>query len=137
MKRLIPVLTVIICLTACKKTKFDPEGPTDVRILNNTGQILEAVTVTTTDDSSYDERIFNYGTILPDSYSDYHRFDIAFIAADITLQIDGITYSTPATTFKYLTYIGQDRITYELTIDDAINHVLDINTIIEEPIDDL
>jgi len=137
MKRIIPIIALIICLTACKKTKFEPEGPTDVRILNNTGQILEAVTVTTTDDTSYDDRVFNYGTILPDAYSDYHRFDIAFSVADITLEIDGIVYSTPATTFKYLTYIGQDRITYEVTIIDAFNHILGINTTIEEPIDDL
>jgi len=48
-----------------------------------------------------------------------------------------VTYSTPFTQFDYLTYIGQDRITYILTISDPVNRVLDIETIIDEPIDDL
>ena len=126
-----------IMLSACKKRDFTPEGPTDVRIFNQTGQPVDNVTVTTTDDTDYTVRMHNFGTVATGAFSDYFRFDIAFTEADITLMIGGVTYSTPATQFDYLTYIGQDRITYRLTIADAVSHVLEIETIIEEPIDDL
>ena len=79
----------------------------------------------------------NFGTVPAGAYSEYFRFDIAFTEADITLKIGNLTYSTPPTQFDYLTYIGQDRITYRLTITDPVNRILEIETIIEEPIDDL
>lgn len=131
------ILMAAVMLTACKKRDITPEGPTDVRIFNETGQTVNEVTVTTTDDPDYDVRIHNFGTVAAGAYSTYFRFDIAFTEADITLKIGDVTYSTPASQFDYLTYIGQDRITYSLTIADAVNHVLEIETIIEEPIDDL
>lgn len=124
-------------LASCKKRELTAEGPTDVRIFNGTGQILEDVTVTTTDDPGYTIRIHNFGTVVSGAYTGYFRFDIAFTEADITARIQNVTYSTPATQFDYLTYIGQDRITYRLTIADPVNRVLDIETVIEEPIDDL
>lgn len=33
--------------------------------------------------------------------------------------------------------VGPDRITYRLTVADPVNHILEIETVIEEPIDDL
>ena len=124
-------------LTACKKRCITAEGPTDVRIHNQTGQVIDDVTVTTTDDPAYTVRVHNYGTVAAGAMTDYFRFDIAYTEADITLKIGNLTYSTPTTQFDYLTYIGQDRITYVLTIADPVNRVLDIETIVEEPIDDL
>jgi len=126
-----------VMLSACKKRDITPEGPTDVRIFNQTGQVIEEVTVTTTDNTDYTVRVHNFGTVPAGTYSEYFRFDIAFTEADITLKIGNATYSTPASQFDYLTYIGQDRITYRLTIADAVNRVLEIETIIEEPIDNL
>ncbi len=131
------LLVAIVMLTACKKRCITPEGPTDVRIFNNTGLTMEEVTVTTTDNTDYAIRIHNFGSVAADAYSEYFRFDIAFTEADITLKIGDLTYSTPPSQFDYLTYIGQDRITYRLTIADAVNRILEIETIIEEPIDDL
>lgn len=131
------LFVAIVMLTACKKRCFTEEGPTDVRVFNNTGQTMEEVTVTTTDNPDYTVRTHNFGSVAAGAYSEYFRFDIAFTEADITLKIGNLTYSTPPTQFDYLTYIGQDRITYRLTIADAVNRVLDIETIIEEPIDDL
>jgi len=124
-------------LTACKKRCLTEEGPTDVRVYNNTGQTMEEVTVTTTDNPDYTIRLHNFGSVAAGAYSEYFRFDIAFTEADITLKIGNQTYSTPATQFDYLTYIGPDRITYRLTVTDPVNRILDIETIIEEPIDDL
>ncbi|NLE36050.1 MAG: hypothetical protein GX622_13185 [Bacteroidales bacterium] len=136
---LLLLLTVVVTMTitGCKKRSFTAEGPTDVRIHNQTGQVIEEVTVITTDDPSYVKRVHNYGTVTPGAYTEYFRFDIAFTEADITLRIGSVSYSTPAAQFDYLTYIGPDRITYRLTIADQVNHILDIETIIEEPIDDL
>lgn len=131
------LLVTILMLTACKKRSMTAEGPTDVRISNLTGQTIEEVTVTTTDDPSYTIRVHNFGPVAPGAVTDYFRFSIAYTEADITLKIGGVTWSTPATQFDYLTYIGPDRITYRLTIADPVNHILDIETVIEEPIDDL
>jgi hypothetical protein len=131
------LFVAIVMLTACKKRCLTEEGPTDVRVYNNTGQTMEEVTVTTTDNPDYTIRLHNFGSVAAGAYSEYFRFDIAFTEADITLKIGNLTYSTPATQFDYLTYIGQDRITYRLTITDPVNRILEIETIIEEPIDDL
>ncbi len=133
----IGAIMAVVMLSACKKRDITPEGPTDVRIFNQTGQVIEEVTVTTTDNPDYTIRVHNFGTVPAGSYSEYYRFDIAFTEADITLKIGSVNYSTPASQFDYLTYIGQDRITYRLTIADVVNRILDIETVIEEPIDDL
>ena len=131
------LFAAIVMLTACKKRCLTEEGPTDVRVYNNTGQTMEEVTVTTTDNPDYTIRLHNFGSVAAGAYSEYFRFDIAFTEADITLRIGNLTYSTPPTQFDYLTYIGPDRITYRLTIADPVNRILEIETIIEEPIDDL
>lgn len=130
-------MVAALMLSACKKRCITAEGPTDVRIHNQTGQVIEEVTVTTTDDPAYTVRVHDFGTISAGSWSEYFRFDIAYTEADITLKIGNLTYSTPPAQFDYLTYIGQDRITYVITIVDAVNRILDIETIIEEPIDDI
>ncbi len=139
MKGILPIILIaaLVIMTGCKKRDLTAEGPTDVRIHNQTGQTIEEVTVTVTDDPAYVKRVHNYGTVASGTYTEYFRFDIAYTEADITLRIDDVTYSTPAAQFDFLTYIGPDRITYRLTITDQVNHILDIETIIEEPIDDL
>ncbi len=139
MKGKLPVvlLAALLLLTSCKKRNLTDEGPTDVRIHNQTGQVINDVTVTVTDDPAYPVRIHNFGALASGAYSGYFRFDIAYTEADITVKIGNVTYSTPASQFDYLTYIGPDRITYRITISDPVNRVLDIETIIEEPIDDI
>ena len=131
------LIVTVILLTACKKRSMTEEGPTDVRISNQTGQTIENVTVTTTDDQAYSTRIHNFGTVASGAVTEYFRFDIAYTEANITVKIGDVTWSTPPSQFDYLTYIGPDRITYRLTVADPLNHMLDIETVIEEPIDDL
>jgi len=131
------LLVTVLLLTACKKRSMTEEGPTDVRISNLTGQTIENVTVTTTDDQAYSTRVHNFGTIASGAVTEYFRFDIAYTEANITVKIGDVTWSTPPSQFDYLTYIGPDRITYRLTVADPLNHMLDIETVIEEPIDDL
>ena len=77
------LLVAIIMLSSCKKRDITPEGPTDVRVFNQTGQIMTEVTVTTTDNPDYTKRIHSFGTVAAGAYSDYFRFDIAFTEADI------------------------------------------------------
>jgi len=139
MKGILPVvlLVLLVIMTGCKKRDITAKGPTDVRIHNQTGQVIDEVTVTVTDDPAYVQRVHNYGTVASGAYTEYFRFDIAHTEADITVKIGNLTYSTPATQFDYLAYIGPDRITYRLTVADAVNRVLNIETVIEEPIDDL
>ena len=136
-KILMVLLVSVLALTSCKKRNFTDKGPTDVRIHNQTGQIVSDVTVTVTDDPAYSIRSHNYGTLAAGACSEYFRFDIAHTEADITVKIGNVTYSTPSSQFDYLTYIGPDRITYRITITDPVNRVLDIETVIEEPIDNL
>ena len=131
------ILVAVLMLTACKKRCTTAEGPTDVRIHNQTGQVIDDVTVTTTDDPAYAIRVHNFGTVATGAISEYFRFDIAYTEADITLKIGNLTYSTPPAQLGYLTYIGPDRITYIITIADPVNRVLDVETIVEEPIDDI
>ncbi len=131
------LIVTVILLTACKKRSMTEEGPTDVRISNQTGQTIENVTVTTTDDQAYSTRVHNFGTVASGAVTEYFRFDIAYTEANITVKIGDVTWSTPPSQFDYLTYIGPDRITYRLTVADPLNHMLDIETVIEEPIDDL
>lgn len=131
------LLVTVLLLTACKKRSMTEEGPTDVRISNQTGQTIENVTVTTTDDQAYSTRVHNFGTVASGAVTEYFRFDIAYTEANITVKIGDVTWSTPPSQFDYLTYIGPDRITYRLTVADPLNHMLDIETVIEEPIDDL
>jgi len=130
-------LAAAVMLTTCKKREFTAEGPTDIRIYNGTGQTLGDVTVTSTDDPDYTVRVHNFGTVPAGAYTEYFRFDIAYTEADITATIGNMSYSTPVTQFDYLTHIGQDRITYRLTIADPVNRILETETVIEEPIDDL
>jgi hypothetical protein len=135
MKKVLLFLCISATVVSCRKTDMEPKGPTDVRIFNKTAERFENVVIITSDNPAYAETEHNFGTISSGAYSDYHRFDIAYReAADISLTISGVEYSTPAVDFTYLTYIGQDKVTYEITITDPVNHVLNIRTILEGPL---
>jgi hypothetical protein len=110
MKRIIPLLVLIVVLSACKRTKIEPEGPTDVRVYNNTDQLFENVVVNTSGGE------FNFGTVNPDAYSQYHRYDKAYPKADISLSIRSSSYSTPTQDYTYMQYMGQMKITYKIFI---------------------
>ena len=125
MKRIILVLAVIISLTACKKTEIEPEGPTDVRIYNDTEQVFSNVTVNTSGGE------FNFGTVNPKAYSSYHRFEKAYPKADISVEIGTTAYSTPTQDYTYMQYMGQMKITYKVSIKDEAGMTLDIKVVPE------
>ncbi len=125
MKRFILVLAVIISLTACKKTKIEPEGPTDVRIYNDTEQVFSNVTVSTSGGE------FNFGTIKPREYSSYHRYDKAYPKADISLEIGSTEYSTPKQDYTYMQYMGQMKLSYKVSIKNDTGRILEIKVVPE------
>ncbi len=125
MKRFILVLAVILSLTACKKTEIEPEGPTDVRIYNDTEQVFSNVVVNTSGSE------FNFGTIKPKEYSSYHRYDKAYPKADISVEIGSTAYSTPTQDYTYMQYMGQMKISYKVSISNEAGRTLKIEVVPE------
>ena len=136
MKKIIIITLFLITALACKKKEFSPEGPTDVRIRNLSDQIFNQVIVSTSDKP---EDIDTVGNIASGSVSDYSRFSKAYPKAQVSAKINIggtlITFSTDPVDYTYMNYIGQDRITFEVSISDMNNRKIKINNVIlEEPL---
>ncbi len=133
MKKILVISALFILAVACKKTKFSPEGPTDIRIRNLSDLTFNNVILST---SEYPEDVDTLGTIIHGSESDYYRFKKAYPKAEIsaTIDIDGspVIFSTGPVDYTYMQYIGQDMITYEVYISDMANRVLSINNVVLE-----
>src|ERR1035437_4350524 len=102
MKKLIFVLIIILSILSCKKTKFSPEGPTDVRVRN--------VSVS---DTSYIQVILDtsggkdtLGNVAAGGVSEYFRFDKAFPKAEVSAMVNGQLFSTGPVDYNGMTYIG-------------------------------
>jgi hypothetical protein len=120
-KKIIFLFVIVISLLACKKTKFAPEGPTDVRVENLSDIAWVQVIVSTSGG------IDTLGNIPAGGKSGYFRFEKAFNLADISATINGEKYSTAPVNYTYLAYIGQAKITYEVWIKDPAHKLLEIN----------
>jgi len=136
MKKIIIITLFLLTALACKKKEFSPEGPTDVRIRNISDQIFNQVIVGT---SEKPEDIDTLGNISSGSVSDYSRFSKAYPKAQVSAKINIggtlITFSTDPVDYTYMNYIGQDRITFEVSISDMNNRKIKINNVIlEEPL---
>jgi hypothetical protein len=136
MKKYLSLLLIIVAVTACKKTKFEPEGPTDVRVRNQQGtEIYSEVVINTAGVRDTTGNIKKLGNINPGEVSGYQRVKIAFPKAEITVKINGEKFSTGAVNSTYMQYIGQMRVTYEVYISNMTNKVLTISNVIpEEPL---
>ena len=129
MKKLLLFSIVVIAVLACKKTPFAPAGPTDLRIRNKSDQTLTEVKV------NIQGNIQNYGDIAPQQVTDYLRFDTVYVKAEITAKVNNVTFSTGTVNYKGLTYLGQERITYDIWISDFNGKKLEIDYVIyEEPL---
>jgi hypothetical protein len=137
MKKVIFVLTIAVLLIACKKTKFEPEGPTDVRIRNlSSDYTFTNVIVATAGGRDTTGNIKKLGDVSPGLYSGYKRFAIAFSRAEISASINGNIFSTGPINSTYWNYEGQMKITYEVYIKNFDNRVLEISNIIPDaPLD--
>jgi hypothetical protein len=139
MKKVLYVFLIALVLISCKKTKFSPEGPTDVRVHNiQSDYTFTDVIVKTAGGKDTTGNIKNLGTIGPNQISPYKRFKIAFYRAEISAKINGETFSTGPINSIYWNYIGQDKITYEVYIKNEANKLLEISRYVDEaPIDSL
>lgn len=115
MKRLllITLFLSIICFS-CKKLEFSPEGPTDVRIRNISGSTFTEVIV------RIKKEEISFGTIEVNNVSEYHRFETAFPKAYISAKINRDTISTGSVDFTYMNYFGQNKITYDVTVENKL-----------------
>jgi hypothetical protein len=118
-------LLLFLSVASCKK---DPDGPSDIRIRNLTQSIFKNVYVNTSGGE------YNYGEVLPGKETDYHRFDIAYRQADITLEIDGVQYELVPVDYTYEIPLGQGKFTYELAIADTVSHKLAIHVVADAPL---
>jgi len=129
MGKIIFTALVLLTLVSCKKTVFDPEGPTDIRINNITSSTFTGLTVTMADTT------INFGDIPAHDTSDYFRFDVAYPKTEITCTVDGATYTTGPAPDIYMQYLGQNKITYVVYISNPTNKELSIYDVIyEEPL---
>lgn len=125
MKKLIPVLLILLVLVSCKKTEFSPVGPTDVRIQNLTGQTLNELTV------KIKSQTHTYGNIGPSQLSEYLRFDTAFVKAEITAKISDVTFSTAPFNYMGLIHIGREQIIYNVWLPSGITEpVIEIDDVV-------
>ena len=115
MKKSLLIALAVLLVISCKKTKFDPEGPTDVRIRNLTTYTFHNVTADI-------DTIVNFGTIDKQSTSKYIRFPKAYPKVKLKAQVeqsDGsrVEYTTEDNfDYTYMQYMGQMKITYEIHI---------------------
>lgn len=131
MKKLLVISLMLLSLLACKKQKFSPEGPTDVRIRNLSDLTFEQVIVSASEKTG---DIDTLGTIANSATSDYFRFQKAYPKAEISAKINIggslVTFTTGPVNYTYLTYIGRDRITFEVYISNMDTRTLTINNVI-------
>jgi hypothetical protein len=121
MKKLLLISILLLTVVACKKTKFSPEGPTDIRVQNISDLPFELVIVNTSDG------IDTLGNISAGGFSDYFRFNKAYPKAEITAKVNGQLFSTGSVNYNGMTYIGQAKVTYDVFISDLANKKLTIN----------
>lgn len=133
MKKYLFLLVILAMLSACKKTKFEPEGPTDVRVRNLQPDIpFHEVLINTAGSRDSAGNVKKLGTIGPGEVSGYKRVEIAFPKAEITATINGETFSTGPVNSVYMTYLGQMRVTYEVYISNMTNKVLTVSNVIPD-----
>ena len=129
MKKIFFISLMMISVLGCKKTKFEPEGPTDVRVRNLSDVTFIEVIVNTSGG------IDTLGDISPGDSSEYYRFEKAYPKAEISAKINGDIFSTGPVNTTYMQYLGQVRITYEVFISNMVNKEIKINDVIpEEPL---
>ncbi len=131
MKKLLIIPFLLLALLSCKKVKYSPEGPTDVRIRNLSDVLFEQVNASTSEKA---EDTFSFGSVANGAVSEYHRYTKAYPKAEITVKINIggslVDFSTDPVDYTYLNYIGQDRITFEIYISDMNNRKLTINNVV-------
>jgi len=129
MKKLVFLIIIAIAVVSCKKTEFEPKGPTDVRVRNISDVTFSEVTV------KIDEETNSLGNILAGEVSGYQRFETAYPKAEISARINGVLFTTGPVDNTYSQYMGLMKITYVVYISSMNNKELKIDDVItEEPL---
>ena len=126
MKKLISLLVLVLIAVACKKTERTAIGPTDIRVRNVSVINMSELTVETGGGT------FNYGLLKRDSVTTYHRFDKAYVKANISAMINGQKYKTDTAIYTYLQFLGPDKVTYVVYISNDAQKKLSISNVIHE-----
>jgi len=109
MKKSLLIFISLVMVMACSKENITPEGPTDVRIKNVTGDVAFTNVIVDTGRGE-----FNYGDIAAGTASDYHRFEVSYPDIEVTLTINGMVYTNGEQDNTYAAYIGPDKVSYEV-----------------------
>jgi len=129
MKRLLFFIIIATSLVSCKKTEFEPKGPTDVRVRNISDVTFTEVTVKIDDES------FVLGDITAGDVSAYQRFATAYPKAEISAKINNVLFTTGPVDNTYSQYMGLMKITYVVYISNMSNKELKIDDVkTEEPL---
>lgn len=135
MKKVLVLLVIVLFVTGCKKKGLSPEGPTDIRMYNSSDQTFKNVTVNTTD---IDSVSFNFGTVAPLAYSEYHRFPKAYNKAEITVTIRNADsnldeiFTTGKPDNTYQAYLSTVKATYNVWINDYSHKKIEIKNVVLE-----
>lgn len=125
---LLIVLTAIV-LTSCKKTKYTPDGPTDIRIHNVSSLTYDSVVISTSVGNN------EYGTVNPGAKTEYKRFEKAYPREQVNMYINSVSYEFPPDD-SIRVLLQQGKFTFELEVDTAAKS-LSIHVIADAPLDDV
>jgi hypothetical protein len=127
MKRLLLLSAILLVLISCKKKDFAPEGPTDIRIRNNTSQDFIDLVIGT---SEYEEDVFTFASIPAGTTSEYHRFRKAYPKAEISLKLNTggslVGFSTSNVDYTFMQYLSTQRVTMVVDIVEGIVIITDV-----------
>jgi hypothetical protein len=133
MKNILLLSLALLLFTACKKTQFAPEGPTDIRIRNLTDMDFTEVVIKT---SEYDEDVATISAVNAGITSDYVRFKKAYPKTEITAKINiggtPVTFSTGEIDYTYMNYLSTMRVTFKVYISNLNTHTFATEMVAEE-----
>lgn len=121
MKKLLCLVLIAVAMVSCKKTEFEPKGPTDVRVQNISDQTFNEVIV------KIDDEVDTLGTITAGNASEYYRYKTAYPFAEISARINGVLFSTGPVDNTYSQYMGLMKITYVVFIKNWDSKLLEID----------
>lgn len=129
----ITFLLLLILAVSCKKEKFSPEGPTEIRIRNLSDLNFTGVIIKT---SEYEEDVDTIPLLAAHATSDYMRFKKAYPKSEISAVINTggtpVIFSTGKVNYTYMQYLSTQRVTLEVYISNMNSHLLEISNLIPE-----
>lgn len=119
--RKILVILQIIFLTSCSTDKDSDEAEQNVTIRIENASIYKYEDIYVHPSSSYATNggNQNYGTLDPNTFSDYKQFDVAYGYAAVKAKIDGKTYTLMPIDFVGEIPLKPGKYTYKITANES------------------